>query len=48
MSVKELLDQLRQTRFLHDIGDENLDKIAAVAQLVEFPAGRWCSARANP
>jgi CRP-like cAMP-binding protein len=40
MSEQEILEQLRQIRFLQDIEDEYLQQIAAVAKVVEFPAGK--------
>ena len=40
MNESELLSQLRDLRFLQDIEDEYLEKIAAVARRVRFPAGK--------
>ena len=40
MSDKDLLERLRQVRFLQDIDDEYLQQMAAVAKLVEFPVGK--------
>jgi CRP/FNR family transcriptional regulator, cyclic AMP receptor protein len=40
MRDNDLLEKLRQVRFLQDIGDEALQQIAAVAKLVEFPVGK--------
>jgi len=40
MSENALTEQLRQFRFLQEIEDEDLSRLAAIARLVEFPAGK--------
>jgi CRP-like cAMP-binding protein len=40
MSENVLPEQLRQFRFLQEIDDEDLSHLAAIARLVEFPAGK--------
>lgn len=40
MTDEQLVDQLRQLRFLCDIDEEYLKQIAAVAKVVEFPVGK--------
>lgn len=40
MSENVLPEQLRQFRFLQEIDDEDLRHLAAIARLVEFPAGK--------
>ena len=40
MSENVLPEQLRQFRFLQEIDDEHLSRLAAIARLVEFPAGK--------
>lgn len=40
MSTTELIDKLRRVRFLHDIGDQDLERLANISQVVEFPASQ--------
>ena len=40
MTETDLLEQLREMRFLQDIDDEYLRQIAAIAKRVQFPAGK--------
>ncbi len=40
MSENARPEQLRQFRFLQDIEDEELSRLAAIPRLVEFPADK--------
>ncbi len=38
MNMQVILEALRGMEFFHDIGDEHLQRLAEIAQVVEFPA----------
>ena len=41
MNTQSILEALRAMEFFHDIGDEHLQRLAEIAQAVEFPGPNY-------